>query len=404
MNRTIIFFSIILFIFSIGLLAQQQTSDGGYIIAGSSNSYSNGMSDFLVYKLDAAGAKEWRKNFGGVLWDDAVQIQQTTDGGYIVAGITGSYAPAPGSYCDFLLYKLNAAGNKAWRKNFGGGYCDHAFGVIQTSDGGYLVIGDTSNYVHGTPNNDNDFLVYKLDAAGNKQWRKNYGGIQTDYGVRAVQTSDGGYMLIGYSESYTNGMNDFLVYKVDASGAKLWRKNFGGSASDYGLFVRQTSDGGYILCGKTYSYVHFNVPGGTKLGPAADILVYRLDASGNKLWRKNYGGNDQDKGFDIRQTPDGGYVFCGLSSTYTNGEDDMLVYRVDAAGAKLWRKNYGGTFWDDAKYIAPTSDGGFMIFGNTATYTNGGSDFLVYKIDASGTKLWRKNFGGSNGEWINVDD
>ena len=403
MRQTLVLFTIFLFTLSFGLIAQQQTADGGYIIAGGSNTYSNGSTDFLVYKLDAVGAKQWRKNFGGEYYDNAVQIQQTADGGYIVAGLSGSYGPAPGFNCDFLIYKLAANGAKQWRKNFGGYYCDHSYGVIQTSDGGYLVVGDTWNYVHGTPDEDCDFLAYKLDASGAKQWRKNYGGTECDYGLRAAQTSDGGYIFIGYSESYTNGENDFLVYKVDAAGAKQWRKNFGGMESDYGLFVIQTSDGGYVLCGATESYIH--EPAVYKGGVATrDILVYRLDAAGTKLWRKNYGGEDYDEGYDIHQTADGGYVFCGYSQSYTHGSTDMIVYRVNAAGQKQWRKNYGGTLSDEGKYIAPSSDGGFLLFGHGHSYTNGGNDFLVYKINAAGAKQWRKNYGGGDGEFVYVWD
>ena len=403
MKNIILLITTFFFIFSLVLMGQQQTSDGGYIIAGSTESYTNGETDFLVYKLNAAGQKQWRKNYGGLYWDTASMIKQTSDGGYIVAGISDSYTNPPGGPCDFLLYKLNAAGQKQWRKSFGGALCDHAYGVIQTSDSGFLVIGDTWNWVHGTFGDDEDFLVYKLSASGAKQWRKNYGGAEWDYGLRAVQTTDGGYAFVGYTQSYTNGLTDVLVYKVDAAGNKQWRKNYGGTEYEYGQFIRQTADGGYILCGRTDSYVHVTESMKGVSYPE-DILVYKLNAAGAKQWRKNYGGGDFDEGYDIRQTAAGGYVFCGLTRSYTHGADDMIVYRVNAAGAKLWRKNYGGTLSDEAKYIAPCSDGGFMLFGSGYSYTNGVSDFLVYRLDAVGTKQWRKNYGGINYEFVYVWD
>jgi hypothetical protein len=402
MKQTLVVFTMFVFTLSFGLIAQQQTADGGFIIAGGTGSYTNGQTDFLVYKLDSAGTKQWRKNFGGEYWDNAIQIQPTADGGYVVAGITQSYGASPGFYCDFLVYKLDAAGNKQWRKNLGGYDCDHAYGVIQTSDGGYLVIGDTWNYIHGSSGDDCDFLVYRLNANGTKLWRKNYGGTGRDYGLRAVQTADGGFAFIGYTWSYSNGDYDYLVYKVDASGNKLWRKNFGGTESDFGLFIQQTTDGGYVLSGITESYIH--APAVPKIDLYRDILVYRLDADGNKLWRKNYGGDQDDNGYDVRQTSDGGFVVCGDTHSYTHGNDDMIVYRVDADGNKLWRKNYGGTGSDTAKYIAPCTDGGHYLYGNTESYTNGNQDFLVYRLDAAGTKLWRKNYGGVMQEYIYVWD
>jgi hypothetical protein len=301
-----------------------------------------------------------------------------------------------------LVYKLDAAGAKQWRKYYGSTYPDKAFDVIQTSDGGYLMIGYSQNFVHGSPPFERDFLVYRLDSSGNQLWRKNYGGTQKDVGLRAVQTPDGGYAFLGYTYSYTNGSADFLVYKVDPEGAKQWRKNYGGGGEDFGLFIRQTSDGGYILSGTSETYIH--VPYTVANTDTRDILVYRLNASGAKLWRKNFGGVNREEGFDIQQTLDGGFVVCGFSETYTHGEEDMIVYRLDAAGNKLWRKNYGGSLEDVASYIVCSSDGGFLLYGHTESYTNGGSDFLVYRLDASGAKLWRKNYGGGSNEKIDPWD
>jgi len=404
MKKALIPLIAFVFVLPAGLAAQQQTADGGLIIAGGSSSYSNGMTDFLIYKLDAAGAKQWRKNFGGAWTDNAVQIQPTADGGYIVAGISLSYGPSPGSYCDFLVYKLDAAGNKQWRKNLGGSDCDHAYSVIQTADGGYVVFGESFNYTHADPGSDCDYLAYRLDAAGNKLWRKNYGGNQRDHGLRVVQTADGGFAFIGYSSSYTNGAYDFLVYRVDAAGNKLWRKNYGGDDEDFGQFIQQTADGGYILCGITTSYVHEPPAPRGASGPEPDILVYKTDAAGNKLWRKNYGGTDNEYGYDIRQTADGGFVFCGDTESYTHGDVDMIVYKVDAAGNKQWRKNYGGTDYDAASYVVPCTDGGYYLVGSTQSYTHGSQDFLVYRIDMDGDKLWRKNYGGMEVEFIHVWD
>jgi RHS repeat-associated protein len=154
-----------------------QTNDDGYVFVGYSNSFTHGGYDFLTYKLDANGNKQWRKNFGGLYPDTAHSIQQTADNGFIVAGETKSFVHGTiGEDSDFLVYKLDANGNKQWRKNFGGLYPDTAHSIQQTADNGFIVAGETKSFVHGTIGEDSDFLIYKLDDGGNKQWRKNYGG------------------------------------------------------------------------------------------------------------------------------------------------------------------------------------------------------------------------------------
>jgi len=372
------------------VLGQQQTADGGYVICGTSDSFTNGYDDALVYKLTATGAKEWRKNYGGEGYDNGSVIRQTADGGYILAGSSDSYST--GSK-DFIVYRLDAAGNKLWRRTYGGDSIEKLESVVQTNDGGFVIAGHTFTYSNG----DYDLLVYKLDAAGNKQWRKNYGGSEGEGGGYIEQTADGGYILGGWSRSYSSGESDFLVYKLTASGAKEWRKNYGGTGNDVAKSIYQTADGGYVIAGTTNSYVHaFTLP-----PPAGDILVYKLSASGQKEWRKNFGGTANEHGFDARQTADGGYILCGDTLHYTNGSDDILVYRSDAAGNKLWRKNFGGVGWDNGYRIFQTADGGYLVFGDTQSYSQTGADadLLVYKVDADGSKAWRKNYGGSGYEY-----
>jgi hypothetical protein len=378
-------------VFGLGLFAQQQTSDGGYVIIGSTESYAAGVSDFLVYKLDPAGNKQWRKNYGGDGGEDGDFIQQTSDGGYIICGSTTSYVHGtPGMDMDCLVYKVNAAGVKQWRRNYGG--ADHDLGgtIRQTSDGGYIVCSETKSYVNGSPGDDRDFLVYKLDPAGNKQWRKNYGGAEFDQGHDIIQTPDGGYVVIGETRSYTNGDGDVLVYRLDAVGKKLWRRHYGGLEEDEGKVIIQTSDGGYLLVGHSYTYTHGK----------RDFLVYRVDGSGAKLWRKNYGGDSWDGCWDAVPAADGGCILAGSGSSYTNGGNDFLIYKIDAAGAKQWRKNYGGAASDNCLYVCRAGDGGYLLLGHSKSYSHGpdDTDLLVYKINAAGQKQWRKNYGGDQDE------
>jgi len=376
--------------------AAQGPADGTHFIVGSTYSYVHGsdsQGDFLIYRVTADGAKLWRKNLGGDEGDylSTFTYAPTADNGVVVAGTSWSYSNGEN---DMLVYKLDASGNKEWRKNYGGELAEVPNGIIQTRDGGYLLMGQSDSYGAG----DVDFLTYKLDASGNKQWRKGYGGASYDYGYAVAEMPDGGYVLAGYGASYvhmTGGIpfekgspsNDVLVYRIDAAGAKLWRKNLGGTGGDNGYGVAATGDGGCIVIGRTYSYTH----GGY------DILVYKLDETGAKQWRKNYGSADNERGWSVQQTADGGYVLAGYGDS-GEGDYDMVVYKVDAAGTKQWRKYYGGENSDYAYVVYQTADGGYFIQGETHSYGLNG-DLLAYRLAADGTKLWRKNYGGANQEW-----
>ncbi len=360
-----------------------QTPDGGYIIAGYSNAYTHGAYDFLIYKLDSNGKTQLRRFLGGATGDEyAYDVKQTIDQGYIVVGSTTSFTHGNS---DILVYKMDANGNKQWRKNFGGVQDEEGFSVHQTSDGGYILAGYTYSFTHGE--GDSDFLVYKLDGNGNKQWRKNFGGINEDKAYSIVQTSDGGYIVSGQTKSFVHGVEDtdLLVYKLSSNGSKQWRRNYGGDLDEEGGMIQKTSDGGHILVGGSYSFTH----------GYRDFIAYKLNANGSKQWRKNFGGTNEDACFSVKQTSDGGYILAGCTYSFTHGDCDLLIYKINSSGIKQWRRNYGGIGEDRAFSIIQTSDGGYMIVGDTRSFVNtpGYKDFLLYKLDANGSKQWRKNLG-----------
>jgi len=224
----------------------QQTSDGGYIIAGTTESYGAGGRDVYLIKTDGEGFQQWYQTFGGVSWDYGESVQQTSDGGYIIVGYTCSYGA--GSY-DVYLIKTNAEGNQQWSQTFGGISVDCGYSVQQTSDGGYIIAGWTYSFGAGY----RDVYLIKTDANGNETWSQIFGGSDDDIGRSVQQTSDGGYIIAGYTGPYA-GTNDVYLIKTDANGNEQWSQVFGGSYSDYGRSVQQTSDGGYIIAGWTASY------------------------------------------------------------------------------------------------------------------------------------------------------
>jgi len=343
----------------------QQTSDGGYIVAGYTYSFGAGGDVFLL-KTNASGNLQWAKTFGGSSYEDALSVQQTSDGGYIVAGETYSFGA--GSYDVFLL-KTDASGNLQWTKTFGGINLDYAHSVQQTSDGGYIVAGETYSFGAGWY----DVFLLKTDASGNLQWAKTFGGSDYDYAWSVQQTSDGGYIVAGYTESFGAGGDVFLL-KTDASGNLQWAKTFGGSYSDAAYSVQQTSDGGYIVAGWTYSFGAGN----------EDAFLLKTDASGNLQWAKTFGGSHDEGALSVRQTSDGGYIVAGYTYSFGAGGADVFLLKTDASGNLQWAKTFGGSYDEGALSVQQTSDGGYIVAGGTFSFGAGDLDVFLLKTDANG--------------------
>ena len=343
--------------------AIQQTSDGGYIVAGYTESFGNGGADAWVIRLDKDGNKVWDKTFGGAKSDVANAIQQTFDGGYIVAGYTESFGNGG---TDVWVIKLDKDGNKVWDKTFGGEKGDIANSIQQTSDGGYIVAGYTESFGNGGA----DAWVIRLDKDGNKLWDKTFGGEKGDVANSIQQTSDGGYIVAGYTESFGNGGADAWVIKLDKDGNKVWDKTFGGLADDVASSILQITDGGFIIAG----YMVFPFLG-------MDVWVIRLDKDGNMVWNKTFGGTKADNARSIQQTKDGGFVVAGFSESFGKGTLDAWVIKLDKDGNKEWDKTFGGKDWDVAKSIQQTKDGGYIIAGFTESFGAGGRDGWVIKLE-----------------------
>ena len=384
----------------------QQTSDGRFIVAGYTFSNdgdvsgNHGNSDYWVVKLNSSGDILWQRCLGGTDDDYAYSIQQTSDGGFIVAGQTYSNdgdVSGNHGYDDAWVVKLNSSGDIEWQKCLGGTNDDRAYSIQQTSNGGFIVAGYTSSNDGDVSGNHGywDTWVVKLNSSGDIEWQKCLGGTSDDYANSIQQTSDSGFIVAGYtfsndydvSENHENGK--YWVVKLNSSGTILWQKCLGGTV--YGAIaysIQQTSDGGFIVAGETRSY-NGDVSGNHG---GIDYWVVKLDSLGDIEWQKCLGGTNNDYARSIQQTSDGGFIVAGYTSSNDgdvsgfHGYSDYWVVKLNSSGDIEWQKCLGGTNDDWARSIKQTSDGGFIVAGFTASNdgdvsgNQGNSDAWVVKL------------------------
>ena len=341
---------------------------------------------------------EWEVSLGNNFTDGAESVRQTLDGGYIVAGVTQIEQTD-----DYYIIKLTASGEIEWEKTYGGSAQDYAYSIDQTSDGGYIVAGisyssdgDVSvNYGAA------DYWVIKLDSFGELIWEKSFGGTQADKAFSIQSTSEGGYIIAGQSNSTdvdvtgNHGSADYWIIKLDSMGELLWQKSLGGDANDYAYSIDQTSDGGYIVAGISYSS-----DGDVSVNYGSnDCWVVRLDSQGNLVWEKSFGSVGSQSGDEVRQTADGGFLVVGINNVL------YWILKIDSSGNLLWEQSYGGSGSDIPQSIATTTDGGCLVIG-VSTSTDGdvsvnyGSiDYWVIKLDSFGELIWEKSLGGTEADY-----
>jgi hypothetical protein len=318
----------------------------------------------------------WEKTFGGTNFEEAKSIQQTLDGGYIAAGNTTSFGAGSD---DFYVIKMDEEGNEEWSSTYGNSLLNLAHAVRQTSDGGFVVAGMTKE----SNNLDYDIYVVKLDSLGNVQWENEIGAPETEqYAFDIQQTSDNGYILAGYDNFSLSRY--FLVMKLNSAGTEVWSNTYGTGAANKAYSVKQTMDGGYIAAG-------YNETTG-------DIMIVKIDASGNEEWLQIHGSVDAtERVFSIQQTIDGGYVAAGYS--LSDGDLDCYVIKMDTTGNEEWTRVFGGPLSDTARSIQQTSDGGYVIGGIYEKGAfDGTSESYIVKLDTFGNEEWAGTFGGDDEE------
>jgi hypothetical protein len=309
-------------------------------------------------------------------------VIQTKDGGFALAGFT---SPDATNNHDYWLIKTDTSGTTQWSKTYGGLGIDDAYSVIETADGGYAMVGFTNSSGAG---NYDGWLV-KVDSVGNMQWNKTYGGATADDLYIVVQTDDGGYAMVGYTTSFGAGAADGRLVRVDSSGNVLWNQTYGGTGVDDTVSMVKTSDGGYALAGYTRSFG----AGGT------DFWLVKVDSEGVLQWNKMYGGAGDDSAHSVVQTSDGGYALAGFTYSFGSGDKDFWLVKVDSLGNMQWNKTFGGTGADAAVSLVKTSDGGFALAGCSSSFGAGNNDVWGVRVDSFGNLFWSQTYGGAGADY-----
>ena len=391
------------------------TTDGGYAVFGFSNSTDGDLNaknlavnDYWLLKIDAEGALQWSKTYGGSKDDRGQSLVQTQDGGYALTGYAMS-SDGDGSvnkgFHDNWILKLDATGTIEWEKSFGFSGHDHSYDLLETEDGGLFFVGFldiTSARADGNTEKTNsavrhgvgEFWGTKIDAKANVEWRGYFGGTNNDRAHAVVRADDGGYVMAGFTESNdfdianSRGSYDFWVVKVDDKGNLVWEGSFGGTGIERAQDIAKTKDGGYVITGNTFS----NDTDVSSNNGESDIWLLKIDANGTKVWDRSYGGSQFEDGQSVSLSKDGGFIIVGNSKSIdidlnaNAGENDIWLVKTDANGNMEWQKTFGGAGLDFGYDALETEDGGIVLVGEMSSedfpnlQNKGKSDAVIIKL------------------------
>lgn len=344
-----------------------QAANGGMLLAGDTDSYGHGGRDFWAVRTNNDGDTLWTKAIGGGTDDICLSAQQTTDGGFILAGFTSSFGAGNE---DFYLVKVDASGDTLWTRTYGGSGGDWCTGVQQSQDGNYICIGYTQSYGAGS----DDLWLIRTDANGDTLWTKTFGGTASDRGRSVLELpSAEGFILAGYTASHGSGDYDYWLIETDEDGNESWSHTYGGAERDRFYSICTAVDGGYVLTGFTLSWG----------AGAEDYWMVKTNAIGDSLWSKTFGGINTEYCHTVDQTEDGGYLLSGYTDSFGSGATDVYIVRTDSIGDSLWTQSLGGSNWEQCWGAFQTSDGEFYLAGRTNSLSVGSDvDFWLIKLSS----------------------
>jgi hypothetical protein len=349
-----------------GGLAVAVTSDGGFVVAGFTASSGAGDSDVYVIRTDGSGKTLWTRTCGGSGPDVAYSIQPTRDGGYIVAGSTSSFG---GGGLDAYLVKLNAEGETAWTRTYGGTQEDVASAVRQTPDDGFIIAGWT--FIAG-PQVYEGWLV-KTDANGDTVWTRTFGGTNDDKFLAVEPAYGGGFIAVGYTASFGAGNYDFWFVKTDDDGNVEWTRTHGGDLSDQAFAVCQTRDSSFVAAGISSSFRQGR----------DDAFVVRVSRTGDSLWARSFGTTGLDFAHSVCQNSDGDLYLAGASDS-RDGTLDAWLFKTDIDGDIYWAVAFGEDGLDQARSVQALSDNGCIMAGTSNSDGAGKRDVMLIRTDTHG--------------------
>ncbi|UCD36886.1 MAG: hypothetical protein JSW54_08575 [Fidelibacterota bacterium] len=308
--------------------------------------------------------------------DLGLYVRQTFDGGFILVGET---TDPRAEFSDAWLIKTDSQGIEVWSRTYGGDADDWGYTVQQSADSGYMLVGST----HSSGAGEADIWLVKTDPDGVIEWEQTFGGAEHDYGYFVQQATDGGYILAGETYSQGRGASDVHVIKSDREGNLLWEQTFGDSADDLGYALCETSDRGFLITGFT------SIPGSGQ----EDLWVIRIDGAGGMQWERIYDTSFGGVGRSIQQTTDGNFAAAGFLRRGDSSYDFWLI-KADSAGNVLWDRTYGWNGDERAAAMQQTGDEGFILVGLTNSLGAGLNDIWLVKTDADGEPLWDQTYGG----------
>ena len=352
------------------------TRNGGYLLVGHSTSYSTGNTDLRLVYMDSRGDVIWEKLYGDEGTEKAYDGVQTADGSFVLVGESDSYGAGEGIN-DLWAIKVDTNGKLVWSQTYGStNSIDGGKSILATEDGGFLLAGKTFTIrPQAVPS---QALLVKIDGQGKELWKKEYGGDKEDE-FNDLIPREGGYLLVGSTESYGKGNWDMYIVAVDAEGNNVWNTALGGGDNEMGNAVTATSDGGYLLAGYTYTFT---------VSTSMDAWVVKIDAEGKQLWQQAYGSWSTDEAMGVVEVGEGQYIFAGYTEVYVPDEDNMntsdeghnvYLIKLNDKGETLWEKSLGGKQEQRAFSLALTKGGDLLLAGFTEsvkrhTYTEKDSD------------------------------
>ena len=340
-----------------------QTSDGGLALAGITDSFGAGNHDFWLVQTDSNGDSLWSRAYGGSNEEYCMSVLGTSEGGYLLAGSTNSFGS--GDF-DFWLLWTDSNGDSLTSRTFGGSGEDFCYAAQKTADGGYALAGYTDSFGSGTI----DFWLIKVNSEGDSLWSRSYGGMNWDECSSIQQTADNGYILAGFTRSPDTGYSDFRLVRTDANGDSLWSQAYGGQGDDLCTSALQSSNGNYLLTGYTSSFGNDN----------RDSWIVRINEDGDSLWSITFGGSGDDYFESIHQTIDYGFIVAGTTLTHSTGRSAFWLMRTDINGDSLWSRTFASVGWGSyCKSVQQTIDGGYVLAGKTYQASHGDVDFLLVK-------------------------